>query len=118
MNGKLYVLGDDNHEGDEGIHGIFSTLAKAEEYQFQQLLGKVFTSLVVFEIDKPESKQYIPQLIRFNEKLEAAFAKENPNHKQEALARCTWFCDDCQKQLTACWECGFFHCKCKLKNGN
>jgi len=109
---KLYLLCDENHEGAWAIHGVFSTLANLEAYQHKARLGKVMTTIGIAELDKPEEFTIIPQIIRFSKKLEDSLTKHNPNAMEQALARCTTYCDDCQKKITACWECGFYHCKC------
>lgn len=112
-NTKLYALGDENHEGLDGLHGMFSTLAEAEAYQFDNNLGRTMTDLKVLRLDDPSYQDQVIQLIRLNEEMEAAIMAKDPNYKAEKLANCTRFCDDCNKQLTACWGCGFYHCKCK-----
>lgn len=112
---RLYLLEDANHEGGDGVHGIFSTLAAAEQFQFDHNLGKTMTGVTAFEIDKPDVRIPVPQILRLSKKYEASVMAENPNYKQEKLAQAKWFCDDCEKELTACWDCGFFHCKCAIK---
>lgn len=112
---KLYVLADANHDGDEGIHGIFSTLAYVEQYQFDHQLHGMMTSIVQMTIDYPEENVQVPQLLRLSARLEAKLIEKAPNYKAEKLAQSVWFCEDCQKQLTCCWECGFFHCKCGVE---
>lgn len=109
---KVYVLGDENHEGSDGIHGIFSSLAALEEYQFKEKLGRMMVDITIWDTDKPDSMKGIPQLIRLNDELEEQCMQKDPNYKQAKLANSTLFCEDCQKELTACWECGYFHCKC------
>lgn len=113
MNEKLFLLTDMGHEGSDAIHGLFSTLAKAEQYQFEHHLRGIYQELTQITVDDQKIVAPVPQLLRMAKSLEEKFMQEHPNYKEEQLAQAKWFCDDCQKELTCCWDCTFFHCKCQ-----